>query len=154
MPTHAPLLPTSPPEIRAILLACLPNEEHTLPLEALTAILAARGRRVIMLGGSVPVESIEATVRQIAPAAVALWSQSRNTADLPLCRHLAALRWGIHGARTRSRVLLCGPGWGRRSDAELLRPQSLTEAAHILVSASQLAGDAGATGVKGAPRSA
>ncbi|MGW1531254.1 MerR family transcriptional regulator [Streptomyces aureus] len=101
-----------PPEIRAILLACLPNEEHTLPLEALTAILAARGRRVIMLGGSVPVESIEATVRQIAPAAVALWSQSRNTADLPLCRHLAALRWGIHGARTRSRVLLCGPGWG------------------------------------------
>jgi len=143
-----------PAEIRPILLACLPNEQHTLPLEALTAVLVERGRRVLMLGGSVPVESIEATVRRVAPVAVVLWSQSRSTADLPLCRHLAAVRWGINGARTRSRVLLCGPGWGRRSDAELLRPQSLSDTVHMLVSARRLTGDGDATTRKDAPRSA
>ncbi|MEU6803316.1 MerR family transcriptional regulator [Streptomyces neyagawaensis] len=121
-------------DTRPVLLACLPGEQHTLPLEALTAVLAERGRRVLMLGGSVPVEALEATVRRVAPAAVALWSQSRSTADLPLARHLAAIRWGIHGARTRSHVLLCGPGWGLRSDPDLLRPFGLTDAVRIMTS--------------------
>ncbi|SPE99680.1 MerR family transcriptional regulator [Streptomyces sp. MA5143a] len=121
-------------DTRPVLLACLPGEQHTLPLEALTAVLAERGRRVLMLGGSVPVEALEATVRRVAPAAVALWSQSRSTADLPLARHLAAIRWGIHGARTRSHVLLCGPGWGRRSDPDLPRPLGLTDAVRIMTS--------------------
>jgi MerR family transcriptional regulator, light-induced transcriptional regulator len=121
-------------DARPVLLACLPGEQHTLPLEALTAVLAERGRRVLMLGGSVPVEALEATVRRVAPAAVALWSQSRSTADLPLARHLAAIRWGIHGARTRSHVLLCGPGWGLRSDPDLLRPFGLTDAVRIMTS--------------------
>ncbi|MFF0201419.1 MerR family transcriptional regulator [Streptomyces sp. NPDC005017] len=126
---------------RPVLLACLPGEHHTLPLEALTAALAEHGQRVLMLGGSVPVESLEATVRRTAPAAVALWSQSRGTADLPLCRHLMSIRWGIHGARTRSHVLLCGPGWGRRWDPGLLRPRGLGEAVRILLSAGRLGDD-------------
>jgi MerR family transcriptional regulator, light-induced transcriptional regulator len=58
-------------DTRPVLLACLPGEQHTLPLEALTAVLAERGRRVLMLGCSVPVEALEATVRRVAPAAVA-----------------------------------------------------------------------------------
>ncbi|MDG5806474.1 MerR family transcriptional regulator [Streptomyces ossamyceticus] len=133
-------------DARPVLLACLPGEQHTLPLEALTAVLAERGRRVLMLGGSVPVEALEATVRRVAPAAVALWSQSRSTADLPLARHLAAIRWGIHGARTRSHVLLCGPGWGLRSDPDLLRPFGLTDAVRIMASVGRPGEDAPTAG--------
>lgn len=129
-------------DTRQVLLACLPGEQHTLPLEVLTAVLAERGLRVLMLGGSVPAEALEATVRRVAPAAVALWSQSRSTADLPLARHLAAIRWGIHGARTRSRVLLCGPGWGLRPDPELLRPFNLADAVRAVVSVSRSGDDA------------
>jgi DNA-binding transcriptional MerR regulator/methanogenic corrinoid protein MtbC1 len=133
-------------DTRPVLLACLPGEQHTLPLEALTAVLAERGRRVLMLGGSVPVEALEATVRRVAPAAVALWSQSRSTADLPLARHLAAIRWGIHGARTRSHVLLCGPGWGLRSDPDLLRPFGLTDTVRIMTTVGRTGEDAPTAG--------
>ncbi|MFI9543732.1 MerR family transcriptional regulator [Streptomyces sp. NPDC052016] len=140
---------SSPP----VLLACLPGEQHTLPLEALTAVLAEHGRRVLMLGGSVPVAALEATVRRIAPAAVALWSQSRSTADLPLARHLAAFRWGIHGARTRSQILLCGPGWGLRSDPGLLRPHGLGDAVRIMVSASRPGDDVPSASEEHAPES-
>lgn len=138
---------------RQVLLACLPGELHTLPLEVLTAVLAERGLRVLMLGGSVPVEALEATVRRVAPAAVALWSQSRSTANLPLARHLAAIRWGIHGARTRSHVLLCGPGWGLRSDPELLRPFGLGDAVRITVSAGRPGDDASTAREEPAPES-
>jgi hypothetical protein len=124
-----------------VVLACLPGEQHTLPLEALTSVLAEQGRRVLMLGASVPVEALEATVRRMAPTAVALWSQSRSTANLPLARHLAALRWGIHGARTRSELLLCGPGWGLRSDPDLLRPHRLGDAAQIIASVGRRSDD-------------
>ncbi|MFJ5778963.1 MerR family transcriptional regulator [Streptomyces sp. NPDC093094] len=120
-----------PADTRPALLACLPGEQHTLPLEALTAVLAERGRRVLMLGGSVPAEALEAAVRRAGPVCVALWSQSRATADLPLARHIAASRWGVHGARTRSHVLLCGPGWGLRGAPELLRPRGLGEAVRM-----------------------
>ncbi|MFF5447260.1 MerR family transcriptional regulator [Streptomyces sp. NPDC012888] len=132
--------PTAEP--RPVLLACLPGEQHTLPLEALTAVLTGHGLRVLMLGASVPAEALEATVRRTAPAAVALWSQARSTADLPLARHLAAARWGIQGARTRSRVLACGPGWGPRPDPELLRPLALGEAVRMMLSASRPGDDA------------
>lgn len=138
---------------RQVLLACLPGEQHTLPLEVLTAVLAERGLRVLMLGGSVPVEALEATVRRVAPAAVALWSQSRSTANLPLARHLAAIRWGIHGARTRSHVLLCGPGWGLRSDPELLRPFGLGDAVRITVAAGRPGADASTASEEHAPES-
>ncbi|MBQ1089928.1 MerR family transcriptional regulator [Streptomyces sp. B93] len=124
-----------PVDTRPALLACLPGEQHTLPLEALTAALAERGRAVLMLGGAVPVEAVEATVRRVGPAVVALWSQSRSTADLPLARHLAAIRWGIPGARTRSRVLLCGPGWGSHTGSGLPRPTGLRDAVRAVLAA-------------------
>ncbi|MEW5531767.1 MULTISPECIES: MerR family transcriptional regulator [Streptomyces] len=143
-----------PADGRPALLACLPGEQHTLPLEALTAALRDRGQRVLMLGGSVPVEALEATVHRVAPAAVALWSQSRNTADLPMARHLASQRWGIHGARTRSHVLLCGPGWGLRPDPELLRPHGLGDAVRIMVSANRPVDEGTSDGVERAPGSA
>ncbi|MFE9680426.1 MerR family transcriptional regulator [Streptomyces sp. NPDC006285] len=126
----------SPPRQDAspVLLACLPDEQHTLPMEALNAALAEAGVPTLMLGGAVPVEAVDGAVRRVGPAAVALWTQSRSTANLPLARHLAATRWGIRGARRQSPVLLCGPGWGRTPPEGLLRPSGLRDAVRMLVS--------------------
>ncbi|MGW3634941.1 MerR family transcriptional regulator [Streptomyces sp. NPDC005122] len=115
-----------------VLLACLPDEPHTLPLEALGAVLTERGVPALMLGGAVPVEALVAAVRRVGPAAVVLWAQSRSTANLPLARHVAGTRWGVRGARTQSLVLLSGPGWDEDSGPGLLRPLRLDDALRML----------------------
>ncbi|MFJ1967388.1 MerR family transcriptional regulator [Streptomyces sp. NPDC087903] len=115
-----------------VLLACLPGEQHTLPIEALNAALAELGVPTLMLGGAVPADAVVAAVRRVGPVGVALWSQSRFTASLPPAQHIAATRWGVRGARTQSLVLLCGPGWGRRSGTGLLRPSGLRDAVRML----------------------
>ncbi|MGW3667603.1 MerR family transcriptional regulator [Streptomyces sp. NPDC005141] len=115
-----------------VLLACLPGEMHTLPLEALNAALAERRVPVLTLGGAVPPEALMTAVQRVGPSSVVLWSQSRDTANLPLARHIAATRWGVRGARTRSQVLLSGPGWGRQSGPGLLRPRHLAEALRLI----------------------
>ncbi|MDX3520037.1 MerR family transcriptional regulator [Streptomyces scabiei] len=119
-----------------VLLACLPDEHHTLPLEALSAALAESRVPALMLGGAVPADALDGAVRRTGPAAVALWAQSRRTAGLPLARHTAATRWGVRGARRQTPVLLCGPGWGRRTPEELLRPSGLRDAVSTLVALS------------------
>ncbi|MEW1565039.1 MerR family transcriptional regulator [Streptomyces sp. NPDC093509] len=115
-----------------VLLACLPGEPHTLPLEALNAALAERGIPVLMLGGAVPPEALMTAFHRVGPSAVVLWSQSSGTANLPLARHIAATRWGVRGARTQSQVLLSGPGWGRQSGPGLLRPRHLADALRLI----------------------
>ena len=69
---------------------------------------------------------------RVGPSAVVLWSQSSDTANLPLARHIAATRWGVRGARTQSQVLLSGPGWGRQSGPGLLRPRHLADALRLI----------------------
>ncbi|MFE4696118.1 MerR family transcriptional regulator [Streptomyces sp. NPDC056738] len=115
-----------------VLLACVPGEQHTLPLEALNAALAQRGVPAVTLGGSVPPEALVAAVQRVGPPVVVLWSQSWSTANLPLARHVAATRWGVRGARTRSRVLLSGPGWNTEPGPGLLRPRHLAEALRLI----------------------
>lgn len=120
------------PRAAPVVLACVPGEQHTLPVEALAAGLGERGLPVRVLGGAVPVEALDETVRRTGPAAVLLWSQSRATASGPLARHLAAIAWGIRGARTRPEVLQAGPGWSGRPLAAALRPRGLREALDAL----------------------
>lgn len=115
-----------------VLLACVPGEQHTLPLEALNAALAEQGVPAVTLGGAVPPEALIAAVQRVGPPAVVLWSQSWSTANLPLARHIAATRWGVRGARTRSRILLSGPGWTAPPGPGLLRPRHLAEALHLI----------------------
>ncbi|MFF3448801.1 MerR family transcriptional regulator [Streptomyces sp. NPDC002667] len=124
---HEPPASASP-----VLLACVPGELHTLSLEALNAALAERRVPVLMLGAAVPPEALLAAVRRVGPPAVVLWSQSWSTANLPLARHLAATRWGVRGARTRSRIVLGGPGWGTEPGPGLLRPGHLAEALRLI----------------------
>ncbi|MFE5403014.1 MerR family transcriptional regulator [Streptomyces sp. NPDC056580] len=123
---HPPALP--------VMLSCPAGEYHTLPFEALAAVLADGGLTVLMLGCSVPADALMSTVQRVAPAGVALWSQTRPTADLRMARRVAAARWGVRGARSGSPVLLCGPGWRSPTDggAGLLQAESLGDAVRVL----------------------
>lgn len=116
-----------------VVLACLPGEQHTLPLEALTAGLAERGLPARMFGAAVPAEALRAAVGRSGPMAVVLWSQSRSTADSVLARVVASTAFGLKGARTTPLVLLAGPGWSVRSvTAGMVRPRGLREALDVI----------------------
>lgn len=125
---------SAPPDVAdrsdaVTLLACVPGENHTLPLEVLAAALAERSVPVRMFGGAVPAESLVAAVRRTGPSAVCLWAQSRTTASWPLAQHVSAMEWGMRGARRRPAVLTLGPGWaGRTAPGLLPRPTGLAEA--------------------------
>ncbi|MFD0722395.1 MerR family transcriptional regulator [Streptomyces globosus] len=102
----------APPHTPPVLLACVPGEQHTLPVEALNAALGERGIPTRMFGAALPAEALHDAVRRTGPRAVVLWAQSRATADQALARSLARIEWGLRGARTQSALLLAGPGWG------------------------------------------
>ncbi|WP_051854971.1 MerR family transcriptional regulator [Streptomyces sp. NRRL B-1347] len=130
----APLLVPARPAVDAapVLLACVPDEQHTLPLEALHAALGERGVPTRMLGAAVPVEALLASVRRVGPVAVVLWSQARSTASVPLAQHLTAMEWGVKGARRSPAVLTAGPGWAGRAVPGLVRCHGLEDAASTL----------------------
>ncbi|MFE6910892.1 MerR family transcriptional regulator [Streptomyces erythrochromogenes] len=122
-----------PRDAAPVLMACMPGEQHSLPLEALAAGLAERGLPMRMLGAAVPAEALAASVRRTGPSAVVLWSQSRRTADRTLARQVAATAFGVRGARTRPLVVLAGPGWGGRAPGPgMIRPTGLREALDVL----------------------
>lgn len=114
------------------LLACAPDENHTLPLEALTAGLVQRGLPVRMFGAALPVDALEEAARRTGPAGIVLWSQSRSTASRPLAQRISAIEWGVRGARTAPAVLLAGPGWAGHQPDGVLRPGGLAEAIALL----------------------
>ncbi|PRY43619.1 MerR family transcriptional regulator [Umezawaea tangerina] len=99
-------LVTTPRNHRPVLLACMPDERHNIPLYPLAAVLAQRGVGIRQLGAALPAEALRSAVRRIAPAAVVLWAQLPRYADPGA---LAAL------PRTRQQVRLFvgGPGWER-----------------------------------------
>ncbi|PBC75456.1 B12 binding protein [Streptomyces sp. TLI_235] len=110
------------------LLAGMPAELHTLPLEAVAAGLAERGLPYRMFGAAVPAEALLEAVRRTGPAAVMIWSQAKHTADRVLARRTAETAWGGRGSRSRPVVLTAGPGWaGRRpgTGTGILRPRDL-----------------------------
>ncbi|MFF7385128.1 MerR family transcriptional regulator [Streptomyces griseoluteus] len=133
---HTPRLgPPGTPGTGPVLLACAPDEQHTLPLEALNAALGRHGVPTRMFGSAVPADALAAAVRRLGPAAVVLWSQSRATASLPLARHVAGIEWGVRGARGQTLMMLGGPGWAGRSTHGMLRPTGLADALDTLAAA-------------------
>ncbi|MGV9356680.1 MerR family transcriptional regulator [Streptomyces misionensis] len=127
-----PALPVAPSGAGCVLLACVPGEQHTLPLEALHAALGREGLPVRMLGAAVPVEALDAAVRRLGPVAVVLWAQEATRAAPALARHVADLRWGMKGTRRGPTVLLGGPGWSPAQPAVGLRPAGLAQAVEAL----------------------
>ncbi len=124
---HAPPAVADRPGATTVL-ACVPAENHTLPLEVLAAALAERGLPVRMFGGALPVESLVAAVRRTGPVAVGLWAQSRTTASRPLAQHVAAIEWGVRGARRKPVVLTLGPGWAGQTVQGSPHPPGLAQA--------------------------
>ncbi|MEV8321455.1 MerR family transcriptional regulator [Streptomyces sp. NPDC059900] len=123
-----PAPPGAPGADAPLVLACVPGEQHCLPLEALSAALGELGIPQRMFGAAVPVEAVSSAVRRTGPAVVVLWAQARSTASVPLARHIADTRWGVRGARGRPAVMLAGPGWAGPAVRGALRPASLPDA--------------------------
>jgi DNA-binding transcriptional MerR regulator len=115
-----------------ILLACTDEEQHSLPLEAMSAALAQGGVTCRMLGPRVPPGALADAVERTGPAVVVLWSHSPATADVDQLRPL------LTGRRRPLLVLAAGPGWspaGLPPDA--VSPSSLSEALRLVSAAAR-----------------
>ncbi|WP_442811762.1 MerR family transcriptional regulator [Streptomyces sp. NBC_01288] len=128
---HTPL-PGPQADVSPVVLACVPGEQHTLPIEALNAALGELDLPTRMFGAAVPAEALTTAVRRLGPVAVVLWAQARSTASPSLARHLADIRWGVKGARRRPSVVLAGPGWSGSPARGALRPATLADAVDAL----------------------
>ena len=107
------------------LLSCAPEEQHSLPMEALQAALAEQGCSSRFLGQRVPSESLIAAARRVGPRTVAVWS---NTVGNSRKLEVDAL------AEHSPQLLLCGPGWtGVRAANGHPRPKSLAEAVQLVL---------------------
>jgi transposase-like protein len=95
----------APVNPRPVLLACMPDDLHCLPLRALCAVLAERRVGAQLLGPALPADALAAAVRRTAPAAVFLW------AALPRCADVSVLAT-LPRTRQRVRLFVGGPGWG------------------------------------------
>lgn len=97
---------TTPRNHRPVLLACMPDERHNLPLYPLAAVLAQRGLGIRQLGAALPLDALRSAVRRTAPAAVVLWAHLPRYADPGAVSALPRTRQQV-------RVFVGGPGWER-----------------------------------------
>jgi hypothetical protein len=125
-------LPGRQADVSPGVLACVPGEQHTLPIEALNTALGELGLPTRVFGADVPAEALTTAVRRLGPAAVVLWAQARCTASPPPARHLADIRWGVKGARCQPSVVLAGPGWFGTPAWGAVRPATLADAVDTL----------------------
>ncbi len=114
-------LPRSVNGRRPVLLACMPDEEHMLPLLALHSALLAEGTPSVLLGHKVPQGAMVDAVKRVRPRKVGLWAQMPARADSGIVEVLPQLRPPL------SPVLL-GPGWRAASCGDYPRPATLTDA--------------------------
>ncbi|MFI9007879.1 MerR family transcriptional regulator [Actinosynnema sp. NPDC053489] len=112
--------------VLAALLACAPEEQHTLPLEALGAALSEEDCRWLGLGARVPVRALCDALERLRPAVVVIWAHDRDlAATVPLDR----LR-----ERTDAVLLAAGPGWeGVAVPDHVRRPVTLVEALQLVL---------------------
>lgn len=61
-------------------------------------------------------------------------AQSRTTASRPLAQHVAAIQWGVRGARRKPAVLTLGPGWAGQTVPGFPHPPGLAEAVRTVES--------------------
>ncbi|MBK9738094.1 MAG: MerR family transcriptional regulator [Actinobacteria bacterium] len=89
---------------RAVLLACAPDEMHSLPLWAVAAALAERKIYARIMGSGLPVVALVQAVHRLGPAAVFVWARIPGSAD-------AAALADLPSFRPAATVLIGGPGW-------------------------------------------
>ncbi len=109
---------------RPVLLACAPDEQHSLVLHALAAALAERAVPTRVLGARVPIRSLASAASRSGAAAVFVWSQI-NAAGTDLSV--------IPVTRPPLRIVVGGPGWeGLALDARVLQSDSMAGAVDAL----------------------
>ncbi len=113
---------------RPVLLACLGEEMHSLPLYALAAALSERNIQTQFLGARTPIEAISAVVKKSAPPAVFLWAQLNKNGDSDLLSEIPAIR-------PAPRVVIGGPGWGNNCPKSAVLVDDLVEACEEIMRA-------------------
>ncbi|MCX9190453.1 MerR family transcriptional regulator [Carbonactinospora thermoautotrophica] len=118
-----------PANARPVLLSCVAEEQHSLPLYAVAAALAERRVASRLLGARVPATAAAAAVRRIGPAAVFLWARMPGYGTAEYVRALPR-------TRPASVVVVGGPGWaGARLPYGIRTVVDLSEATHALLAA-------------------
>ena len=85
----------------SVLLACVPVEEHDLPLVALAAALGQRGIPTTLLGAATPSDVLTRAVRRTAPTVVMVLALLPELADPAVLTALPPV----------DRLVAAGPGW-------------------------------------------
>jgi DNA-binding transcriptional MerR regulator/methylmalonyl-CoA mutase cobalamin-binding subunit len=134
---------------RAVILACGPDDHHTLGLEALGALLRQRGWDCRLLGARVPATSLAAAIQQLTPAAVVLVSH------LTAGRHSAvdALDMAAEAPQTaqhhQTRLFYAGNAFASPSSRHgvpgTYLGDNLSQAADLITTTSDAAGGAAPT---------
>jgi DNA-binding transcriptional MerR regulator len=93
-----------PRNARPVLLACAPEELHSLPLYALAAALGERGIDARVLGPRVPPDALAAAVRRAGACAVFIWAHDTDRANLEQVGAVPSMRPPVT-------VVVGGPGW-------------------------------------------
>ncbi|MEY3704727.1 MAG: hypothetical protein RLY29_99 [Actinomycetota bacterium] len=112
---------TSPVNARPVLLACIGEEMHSLPLYALAAALSERNIQTQFLGARTPIEAVSAVVKRSAPPAIFLWAQLSKHGDLAVLGQLPTIR-------PAPRIIVGGPGWGTQVEKPAVLVDDLVEA--------------------------
>ena len=118
---------TEPRNTAPVLLGCLDEEQHSLPLHAVAAALAERGVGVRQLGMRVPASALASAVRRSGPAAVLLYA-AMPVASAEGLRDLTRVR-------PSPRVLLGGPGWPGDLPSSVSRMGNLGQAVDAILDA-------------------
>ncbi len=113
---------TSP---RPVLLACAPGDSHVLPVLVLAAALAERHIGSLILGAATPASAVTDAVRRCGPAAVVLWSQVLETADVRLFDAVPRLR-------PPSTLIAAGQGWPEELPGSVLYATSLRHGVDLI----------------------
>ena len=110
-----------------VLLGCLDEEQHSLPIHALAAALAERGVGSRQLGSRIPSAALASAVRRSGPGVVFLFASMpvASAADLA---HLGRVR-------PAPRVLVGGAGWPADLPPSVRRLPSLQQAVDVILSA-------------------
>jgi hypothetical protein len=94
------------PVTAPVLMASAADDQHSLPVVALAAVLAERRINTKVLGGRTPTRALTGAIERLGPRVVFLWSSLTATGHIP--RLGSAAR-----ADTPLVLMLGGPGWAR-----------------------------------------
>jgi hypothetical protein len=118
-----------PVAVRPVLLACAPEEQHSLPLHALATGLSERRVGSRILGARVPSDALAAAVRRTGPSAVFVWSQVPESGDPTALSDIPVTRPAL-------RLVVGGPGWGAPLPGQATATGSLAEAVEVVTRAA------------------